>query len=84
MTEQQGVENMFMREIINLSSDERDLLVEVARSIVPFEKEIAVRWHDLYTASRMVHQARERTARSFVTPYGCCSPPLRPAILTAT
>lgn len=56
---------MFMREIISLSSVERDLLVEVAKAIVPFEKEIAVRWHDLYSASRMVHQARERTERSF-------------------
>jgi signal transduction histidine kinase len=65
MIEQQGVSHMFMREIINLSSVERDILVEVARAIVPFEKEIAVRWHDLYSASRTVHQTRGRTARSF-------------------
>jgi hypothetical protein len=65
MIEQQGVSNMFMREIRSLSSVERDFLVEVERAIVPFEKEIAVRWHDLYSAGRKVHQARERTARSF-------------------
>jgi len=56
---------MFMREIISLSYVERDLLVEVAKAIVPFEKEVAVRWHDMYSASRRIHQARERTARSF-------------------
>jgi signal transduction histidine kinase len=65
MTGQQEGADMFMREILNLSSVERDLLIEVARAIVPFEKEIAVRWHDLYSASRMAPAARARTPRSF-------------------
>ena len=58
-------EIMIIDEMASLSLGERDLVVDIARAMVPFEQEIAQRWHDLYVTSRTIHQARERTVRSF-------------------
>lgn len=60
-----GMKEMFISEMVRLSIVERDLVVEVAKAMVPFEEKIAVRWHDMYSASRMVHQSKNRAVRSF-------------------
>lgn len=56
---------MFISEMVRLSIAELDLVVEAAKAMVPFEKKIAVRWHDMYSAAQMVHQGSVRPVRSF-------------------
>ncbi len=56
---------MLLIDIVHLTPIERDLVIEIARAMLPFEQEIACRWHDLYTHSSTIHQAGDRTVRSF-------------------
>ncbi len=56
---------MIAKKLVFLSSHQQDVIVDVAKAMVPFERDIALRWHELYSASRVRHHARMRTARSF-------------------
>ena len=56
---------MIVRELVFLSLHKQELIVDVAKAMVPFERDIALRWYKLYSANRTIHQARKRTAGSF-------------------
>jgi signal transduction histidine kinase len=56
---------MKAREIVNLSPVEIGTVVDVANAIVPFEEEIAQRWHDLCVESLCLHQTEQRPPKAF-------------------
>lgn len=56
---------MIINEVVYLSPRQQDILIDVAKAMAPFEKEIALRWFELYSTSKALHQAKKRTARSF-------------------
>ncbi|MEW6109310.1 MAG: HAMP domain-containing sensor histidine kinase [Nitrospirota bacterium] len=41
------------------------MIVDIAKSMLRFEDEIARKWHDLYAKSRNIHRAKERSVRDF-------------------
>lgn len=51
--------------LVHLSPQDTALLTEIASAMRPREREIALRWHELYGETRSLHRARERTVRSF-------------------
>jgi len=56
---------MTSNEFVYLSPHQKEFLVTVAKAMAPFEKEIALRWFELYSANKLIHQTKKRTVRSF-------------------
>jgi len=62
---QRGVMKMPVNEIVSLTPHEQETVVAVAQALEPFEKEIALAWHQFYVSSKTLHQSRERSERNF-------------------